>query len=169
MTELDRISKIAILQGGYDLTILPEALFAIKEISEAAIAKGSTQQGRRCIYNKRSCKMSKAQRMTYEQYVDVTDWCKDNKERIERLGWTQLQAAQEATIALGFAVPLSSMQRCAKKVKIKWANSPPKSPEVPIDHEAIVILIGAIAGLYVETGKTIPDNLANLQSSYVRE
>ena len=113
--------------------------------------------------------MPKAKRMTYEQYVDVTDWCKDNKDRIERMKLTQLQAAQEATLALGFAVPLSSMQRCAKRVKIEWANSPPKPPEPPIEHEAIVILMGAIAGLYIETDRTIPDNLANLQTAYARE
>jgi len=113
--------------------------------------------------------MSKAKRMTYEQYADVTDWCKDNKDRIERMKLTQLQAAQEATLALGFVVPLSSMQRCAKRIKIEWANSPPKPPEPPIEHEAIVILIGAIEGLYIETGKTVPDDLANLHSVYVRD
>ena len=57
---------------------------------------------------------------------------------------------------------------CVKIAKVKWAKSPAPPPPVPIEQEAIVILIGAISGLYVETGRTVPAELANLQSTYVR-
>ena len=111
----------------------------------------------------------KVQRMTVEQYIQVTDWLKMQKSVIEDQKSTQLEVAARASSVLGHKIPLSSIQRCAKMAKIEWANSPPKPPPVPIDHEAIVILIGAIAGLYIETGKTVPDNLANLQTRYVKE
>ena len=110
------------------------------------------------------------QRMTVEQYVEVTDWLKNNKYRIEsQTECTQLEAAALVAAELGYAVPLTTIQRCAKIAKIKWAKSPAPPPPVPIEHEAIVILIGALSGLYIETGRTIPDELANLQSTYVRD
>jgi len=107
--------------------------------------------------------------MTVEQYIQITDWLKLNKNRVEKMGSTQLEAAAMVGNELGFAVPLSSIQRCAKMANIIWSNSPPKPPPVPIDREAIIILIGALSGLYIEEGKTVPDNLANLQSRYVKE
>lgn len=110
------------------------------------------------------------QRMTVEQYVEITDWLKNNKNRIERLNeCTQLEAAAIAEAELGYAVPLTTIQRCAKIAKVKWAKSPAPPPPVPIERDAIIILIGAISGLYVETGRTLPAELANLQSTYVRE
>ena len=80
----------------------------------------------------------------------------------------------ERRILIGMIVDPIVLGRISSKwqyrmFKSKWANSPPPPPIVPIDHEAIVILIGAISGLYIETGKTIPDNLANLNSRYVKE
>ena len=108
-------------------------------------------------------------RMTIEQYIQITDWLRENKDRIGTMESTQLEVASLVTGALGFTVPLSSIQKCAKIVGIKWAKSPPPLPPVPVDHEAIVILIGAIEGLYIETSKTVPDNLANLHSRYVKE
>lgn len=108
-------------------------------------------------------------RITLEQYVQIIDWLKENKHRILRDELMQLPTAQEATVALGFAVPITSIQKCARIAKIKWAKSPAPPPPVPIDREAIIILIGAISGLYVETGRTIPANLENLKSAYVRE
>lgn len=113
--------------------------------------------------------MTKTQRMTIEQYVAITEWCKHNKDRIEDLGWTQLRTAQEAAAVFQFAVPLSSLQRCAKLAKIQWANSPLSPPPVPIDREAIVILIGALCGIYIETDRTVPENLAALKRQYVSE
>ena len=111
----------------------------------------------------------KIQRMTIEQYDKLTTWLRMNKDIIENQKSTQLEAAAKASSALGFKVPLSSIQRCAKMADIEWANAKPEPPPVPIGHEAIVILIGAISGLYIESGKTIPDNLANLNSRYVKE
>lgn len=111
----------------------------------------------------------KVKRMTVEQYIQINDWLKLNKDRIEKTEYSQLEAAAIAGKELGFDVPLSSIQRCAKMANIVWANSPPKLPPVPIDREAIIILIGALSGLYIEEGKTVPDNLANLQSRYVKE
>ncbi len=111
----------------------------------------------------------KVKRMTVEQYIQVADWLKLNKDRVEKMRYTQFEVAAIAGGELGFDVPLSSIQRCAKITNITWANSPPKPPPVPIDREAIIILIGAVAGLYIEEGKTVPDNLANLQSQYVKE
>lgn len=108
-------------------------------------------------------------RITLEQYVKIIEWLKENKHRILREELTQLPTAQEATLALGFAVPITSIQKCGKIAKIKWAKSPTPPPPVPLEREAIIILIGSIAGLYVETGKTVPTELANLQTVYVRE
>ncbi len=113
--------------------------------------------------------MAKVQRISIEQYDKLTTWLRANKEQIEAGQLTQLTTAARAGGELGFKVPLSSIQRCAKMAKIEWVNSPPKPPPVPLDHEAIVILIGALCGIYIETGKTVPDNLANLQSRYVKE
>ena len=110
-----------------------------------------------------------AQRMTLEQYIDIGKWCQHNRERIETTGCTQLEAAALVSKDLGFEVPLSTVIRAAKKMGVAWANSPPKPPPVPLDHEAIVLLICAVEGLYVELGKTVPDNLANLHSTYVKE
>ncbi len=112
--------------------------------------------------------MPKQNRVTIEQYVELVDYLKVRKSIIETAGDTQLEAAAVAEQVLGYPVPLTTIQRCAKIAGVKWAKSPAPSPPVPLDHEAIVILIGAIAGLYVETGRTIPENLANLQSMYVR-
>ncbi|GAJ04105.1 unnamed protein product, partial [marine sediment metagenome] len=99
----------------------------------------------------------KLKRMTIERYIQITDWLKLNKDRIEKGGCTQLEAVAMAEKELGYEVPLSSIQRCAKMADIAWANSPPKPPPVPIDREAIIILIGALSGLYIEEGKTVPD------------
>lgn len=107
-------------------------------------------------------------RITLEQYVKIIEWLKENRDRILRDELTQLSVAQQATLSLQFAVPLTSIQKCAKIAKIKWAKSPPKPPPVPLDHEAIVILIGAIHGLYVETSGTVPENLENLKSTYAQ-
>lgn len=113
--------------------------------------------------------MTKQIRITVEKYVEITDWLKENKNKIEVTENTQSEAAAIAEAALGYAVPLTTIQRCAKIAKVKWAKSPNPPLPVPLDHEAIVILIGAIAGLYIETGRTVPAELANLQSTYVRE
>ena len=111
----------------------------------------------------------KARRITVEQYIDLGTWCKCYRDDIERIEHTQLEACALASKDLGFEVPLSAMQRVAKKMKVKWANAKPEPLPVPLDREAIIILMGAIAGLYVELGKTVPDNLANLHSTYVKE
>jgi len=104
-----------------------------------------------------------------EQYVEITDYLRENKHRIESAENTQAEAAAIAEQALGYPVPLTTIQRCAKIAKVKWAKSPSPPPPVPLKREAIIILMGAIAGLYVETGKSVPDELANLQTTYVRE
>jgi len=106
--------------------------------------------------------------MTIEEYICLIDWLKVNKQNIEKNEQTQGEVQAMAEMELNYKVPLSSIQRCAKIIKLNWANSPPKPPEVPIGREAIIILIGAVSGLYIETGKTVPDALANLQSAYVR-
>lgn len=108
------------------------------------------------------------QRMTVEQYVEVTDWLKNNKHRIETTEQTQSDACLHAESELGYSVPITTIQRCAKIAKVKWAKSPAPPAPVPLEREAIIILIGAIAGLYVETGRTLPTELANLQTTYVR-
>lgn len=113
--------------------------------------------------------MSKQMRMTIEQYVEITEWLKIHKRGIEANQRTQLEIASQAGDELGYVVPITTIQRCAKIVGVKWAKSPPAPPPVPIEREAIIILIGAIAGLYVETGRTIPENLANLQMAYVQQ
>lgn len=107
--------------------------------------------------------------MTIEQYIQITDWCRENKHRIQSEEVTQLRAAEEAGGVLGYEIPITSMRRCATMAKIRWANKRPEPLPTPIEREAIIILMGAIAGLYVETGKTVPTELANLQSSYVRQ
>jgi hypothetical protein len=104
--------------------------------------------------------------MTFEQIIQISDWCKENRRRIQNEEWTQTRAAQEVFAVLGFEVPVSTLQHLGKIAKIKWSKSPPPPAPVPIDREAIIILMGAISGLYIETGRTVPENLANLQSTY---
>ena len=108
-------------------------------------------------------------RMSVEQYDEINCWLRNNKNRIERIECTQLEAASMCGSELGFKIPLSTIQRCAKIAKVKWALSPSKPLPVPIGRDAIIILMGALSGLYIELGKTVPDRLANLQSAYVRE
>lgn len=112
--------------------------------------------------------MTKQQRISVEKYVEITDWLRTNKQRIQVAENTQAEAAAIAESELGFGVPITTIQRCAKIAGVKWAKSPAPPPPVPLEREAIIILMGAIAGLYIETGRTIPENLANLQSTYVR-
>lgn len=112
---------------------------------------------------------NKQHRMTTEQYYKIICWLKENKHRISTSDYTQLEVCEQAEVGLGFAVPITSIQKCGKIAKIKWPKSPPTPPPVPLEREAIIILMGAIAGLYVETGRTVPDSLANLQTTYVRE
>lgn len=107
--------------------------------------------------------------MTIEQYIQITDWCRENKHRIQKEEVTQLKAAEEAGAVLGYEIPITSMRRCAVMAKIKWANKRPEPLPVPIEREAIIILMGAISGLYIETGRTVPTDLANLQMTYVAE
>jgi hypothetical protein len=114
-------------------------------------------------------KKSTQQRMSLEKYVELTDWLKINKRDIEVNHRTQGDVALLAEVELGYVVPITSIQRCAKIAKIKWAYAPPEPPKPPIEREAIIILIGALSGLYVETGRSVPAELANLQSTYVRE
>ena len=109
------------------------------------------------------------QRMTLEQYYKIIGWLKENRHRIHQSNDTQLEVCGQAENALGFRVPITSIQKCGKIAKIKWPKSPPEPAPVPLEREAIIILIGAISGLYVETGKTVPAELANLQTTYVRE
>lgn len=111
----------------------------------------------------------KQHRMTLEQYLKIIDWLKENKHRIHQSDDTQAEVCEQAEAALGFIIPITSIKKCGKIAKIKWPKSPPEPPPVPLEREAIIILMGAIAGLYVETGRTIPNELANLQSTYVRE
>ena len=113
-------------------------------------------------------KTKKKRKMTIESYIEITDWCRENKYKIHEQEWPKTKACKEASKALGYDVPLTTMIRCSKVAEIKWPKSRP-TPVVPIDREAILVLMGALAGLYVETGKTVPDNLANLQSAYIRE
>lgn len=111
-----------------------------------------------------------AHRMTLEQYYEIIGWLKENKHRIHSSSnATQLETCKQAEESLGFNVPITSIQKCGKIAKIKWPKSPAPPQPVPLEREAIIILMGAIAGLYVETGKTVPNELANLQSTYVRE
>lgn len=112
--------------------------------------------------------MSKS-RIRPEQYVEICEWLKTNRDRVQRTEMTQLEAATAAESALGYRVPRSTIIRMAVLAGVTWAKSPLKPPPVPLDYEAIVILMGAIAGLYVETGKTVPDALANLQSRYIKK
>lgn len=112
--------------------------------------------------------MSKS-RIKPEQYVEINQWLKDNRDRILRTECTQLEAAAMAEAELGYKVPHSTIIRMAKTASVTWAKSPPKPPPVPIDHEAIVVLIGALEGLYVETGRSVPDDLADLHSRYARK
>ncbi len=111
----------------------------------------------------------KQQRISMEQYVEVTDWCRTNKYRIEGGVMVQLHAAQIAGSELGYVVPITTIQRCAKIAKIKWAKSPPPPIPVPLDHEAILILISSLCGLYVETVGSVPDELANLKTNFVKK
>lgn len=112
--------------------------------------------------------MRKQQRVTISQYVEITDWLRSNKERLGRLGSSQLDTADLASQELGYRIPRSTIKKCAAIAGVQWPRSPTKPPPVPLDHEAIIILIGAIEGLYIETGKTVPDDLANLHSTYVK-
>ena len=107
--------------------------------------------------------------MSIEQYLKIGRCLEGWKERIETTGLAQKDVRTLVSGDVGFEVPLSSIIRVAKELDITWAGSPPKPPPVPIEREAIIILIGAISGLYIETGKTVPDDLANLQSAYARE
>lgn len=113
--------------------------------------------------------MARAIRMTIKQYLQIGRWLENNRNLIEEKGHSQVEVQILISSALGYEVPLSSIQKCAKAIEIQWAGSPLKPPPVPIDREAIIILIGALAGLYVETDRTIPDDLANLQSTYTKE
>ena len=107
-------------------------------------------------------------RVTIAQYVEITDWLRANKERLLRLRYSQLDTATLASGELGYSVPRSTVKKCGEIAGIRWPGSPTKPPPVPIEREAIIILIGALAGLYVEEGKTVPDDLANLHSTYVK-
>lgn len=111
----------------------------------------------------------KQKRMSVEQYLQIGKWLENNKAMIETRGHSQREVQILMSSALGYDVPLSSLIRCAKALAIEWAGSPPKPPPVPIGREAIMILIGALEGLYVETGKTIPNSLGNLHSAYAKE
>jgi len=113
--------------------------------------------------------MAKQTRMSVEQYLQIGKWLENRKQDIEKTGLAQKDVQILISEELGYTVSFSSIVRCAKAIGIQWAGSPPKPPPVPIDREAIIILIGALAGLYIEEGKTVPDDLANLQSTYVRE
>ena len=108
-------------------------------------------------------------RMTLEQYYPIINWLIANKHRIHHSDDSQIEVCRQAENELGFVVPITSIQKCGKIAKIKWPKSPALPAPVPLDREAIIILMGAISGLYVETGKTVPTELANLQSTYVRE
>ena len=109
------------------------------------------------------------QRMSLEQYYKIINWLKENKHRIDSSLDTQNEIRKWAEEELGFAVPITSLQKCGKIAHIKWPKSPTPPLPIPIEREAIIILMGAIAGLYVETGRTIPENLANLQTTYVQK
>lgn len=113
-------------------------------------------------------KSNPKQRMTLEQYYEIIGWLQNNKQRIQLSDDTQLEVCGQAEYELRFKVPITSIQKCGKIAKIRWPKSPPPPAPVPLEREAIIILMGAIAGLYVETGKTVPNELANLQSTYVR-
>ena len=113
--------------------------------------------------------MTKQTRLSVEQYVKVTDWLRQYKPRIEKEEMTQLEAAQTCSDELEFEVPITTIQRCAKMAGVVWAKSPPKPQPVPIERDAIMILIGAISGLYIETGRSVPQALADLKSAYARE
>ena len=108
-------------------------------------------------------------RMTLEEYYVIINWLKENKHRIHGSSDTQEEIRIEAEKELGMHVPITSIIKCGKIAKIQWPKSPTPPAPVPLEREAIIILIGTIAGLYVETGRTVPTELANLQSTYVRE
>lgn len=109
-------------------------------------------------------------RMTLEEYYQIINWLKENRHRIHASSdATQLEICKQAEESLGFNVPITSLQKCGRIAKIKWPKSPAPPLPVPIQREAIIILIGAISGLYVETNRTVPAELANLQTTYVQE
>lgn len=111
----------------------------------------------------------KQTRMSVEQYMEIGNWLTQERDHIRLAAYQQEQVRALASAALGYDVPFSSLIRCAKIVGVQWAGSPPKSPPTPIEREAVIILIGAVEGLYVEAGKTVPDDLANLHSTYIGE
>lgn len=111
----------------------------------------------------------KQTRMSIKQYLQIGKWLENSKNMIESRGHSQIEVQILMSSALGYNVPLSSVIACAKALDIVWARSPAKPPPVPLDREAITILIGALSGLYLETGRTVPDNLANLQSAFAKE
>lgn len=107
--------------------------------------------------------------MTLEEYYQIINWLKEKKHRIHSSNDTTEEIRTQAEEELGFNVPITSLQKCGKIAKIKWPKSPTPPPPVPLEREAIIILMGAISGLYVETGRTVPAGLANLQITYVAE
>lgn len=111
----------------------------------------------------------KRYRMTLEQYYKIINWLKEHKHQIHGSNDTQDEIRKQAENELAFAVPITSIQKCGKIAKIKWPKSPAPPQPVPLDREAIIILIGAVHGLYVETSGTVPDALQNLKSTYVQQ
>ena len=107
--------------------------------------------------------------MSIEQYIEIAEWILIWREKIHTLKLSQRDVQKMLFEQLKYEVPISTLVRWAKNAKIIWANAPSKPPPAPIEREAIIILMGAIEGLYIETGKTVPDALANLKSAYARE
>lgn len=108
-------------------------------------------------------------RMTLEEYYQIINWLKEHRTRIHGSNDTQEEIRKEAEDELGFTVPITSIQKCGKIVKVQWPKSPTPPAPVPIDREAIIILIGALHGLYIETSGTAPEALQNLKSTYVQQ
>ena len=113
--------------------------------------------------------MKKQTRMSIKQYLQIGQWLENNRVAIEEKGHSQIEIQILISSNLGYEVPLSSVIACAKAIEIQWARSPTPPSPVPMEREAFIILITALEGLYVELDKTIPDALANLHSSYVKE
>lgn len=108
------------------------------------------------------------QRLKFEEIIKINDWLKACKHKIESTEMTQIDAQKLATEELGFEVPRSSLQHLARIVGVKWAKSPPPPAPVPLDREAIIILISSLYGLYVETVGSVPKMLEDLKSTYVQ-
>ena len=108
-------------------------------------------------------------RVSVETYVSIIDFLRSNKEQIESERLTQKEVIDMVKQQLHYDVGLSTVKRCSTIAGIRWVHASHIQQPLPLDREAIILMMASIDELYQRLGSEPPKRFADMRTKYVQE